>query len=213
MSDIAESIRVKGGLSTEIVSSEFFRWWLTIPDSQTRGWLGFNGRTDARDRIYEAYLKSKAVGPNGIAFAMASSPFHLCDLNIGLRDFYQILKDTYAKPLENIIDLLKQTGIPVKHITDKITGEHIEQTEEGIKILVRIKQGGHRTPKSFEGEYHDVSPGHSKFWTLTYIGGDKPFRATWGKISGQSQGHKDYTDQEAAELAREKTIHGNYVKQ
>lgn len=214
MNDLLNHQSIKGALSDAVTTSEFFKWWSTQPQSKTQGWLGFKGRTEARDRIYEAYLKSKAVGPNGIAFLMSSKPFHLSDLSdqIGLRDFHQVLKDTYPRPLPVLIDVLKEIGVPVKHINDEISGEHIDQTEEALGILVRLKQGGKRRPKDWEGVYHNTEPGHSKFWTLTYIGGATPFRATWGKIGKTDQGHKDYDEDEAYVLSLEKQQKG-YVKQ
>jgi hypothetical protein len=213
MNDLLEHMTFNGGLSEAITTCEFFKWWGTQYTAKKNSWLGCDLRTEARDRIFEAYLKSKAVGPNGIAYLMAARN-HIRDMHpdTSLRDFHQILKDNYPSPLPVLIDVLKEIGIPVKNIRDEIEGEHIDQTEEALKIMIRLKMGGKRQPKSFEGTYHNTTPGHSKFWTLTYIGGDKPYRATWGKIGKADQGHKDYVEQKATALAAVKQAEG-YVKQ
>lgn len=218
MNDMMIHQKVKGALSEAVTSSDFFKWWMSLPaDKTSKGWLGSSNRTDARDRVFEAYLKSKAVGPNGTAFLLAAQSDLLKDVTeqTNLREFFELVRENYPKPLPVLIDIVKASGVPVKHITDAITGEHVDGTEEAIKILVRLKQGGKRQPKIFEGIYHDTSPGHNKFWELTYIGGEKPYRATWGRIEKYPnvQGHKDYTEPEAADLAREKTLRGNYEKQ
>ncbi len=214
MNDLLNHQSIKGALTDAVTTSDFFKWWATQPQAKTQGYLGSATlRTDARDRIFEAYLKSKALGPNGIAFMLAPKHNPLCDLSpqMGLRDFHQVLKDTYPAPLLTLIDVLKAIGVPVKNVKDEITGEHIDQSEEALKIMVRVKMGGKRRAQSWEGTYHNTSPGHSKFWTLTYIG-EHMYRATWGKISKAVQGHKDYTEDEAYVLSLEKTVQGNYVK-
>ncbi len=215
MSDLLTHQKAKGALSEAVTTSDFYVWWMKQPASKGKGYLGSpNLRTDARDRIFEAYLKSKALGPNGIAFMLAPKHNPLCDVNpqTSLRDFHQVLKETYPNPLPVLIDMLKAIGVPVKDIKDEITGEHIDQSEEALKIMVRVKQGGKRQPKHFEGTYHNTDLGHYKFWTLTYIGGAEPYRATWGKIGKAVQGHKDYTEAKAAELASLKQREG-YEKQ
>lgn len=216
MTDLLTRQRLHGALSNEVVDSEFFKWWIANT-SCDQGYLGGSMRSAERDKVYEAYLKSKAVGPNGIAFLLASRFFSLNDVypQMDLKGFYEIIKNQYPMPLGNLIDLLRDCGIPVKQIGEKgITEEHITGTEEGVVILVRAKNGGHRVAKAFEGLYHNTEPGHSKFWELSYIGGNTPYRATWGRIENYPNimEKKDYTEQEAFELARKKRAKG-YIKQ
>ena len=208
MTTLADSVKLKGSLSEEVIRSEFFRWWATMPAAtKVNTYLGSDLRDRDHDRIFEAYLKSQAVGPNGIALLLSGKQGFKADLT--LREFFGCVKALYPNPLGNLIDILE---VPVKKISGKITEDQINEVEEAIKILVRLKQGGKRVPMSFEGVYHDTSPGHSKFWSLTYVSNNL-FRASWGKIGGSSQGTKDYTESEARELVRKKTTQGNYRKQ
>ena len=140
MSDLLERIQFNGGLSEAVTGSDFFLWWIKLPESRTNGYLGSSLRNPARDRVIEAYLKSKALGVNGIAFMLAIRKNHLDVNQVSLRDFYQFLKFTHPHPLAVLIDMIKAVGVPVKNIGDKITNKDIEESEEAIKLMVRIKR-------------------------------------------------------------------------
>ena len=209
---ILDRVKIRGGLSEAVVGSDFFKWWeaSTQPRVAT-SYLLSNIRNESFDRLMEKYLASKAVGPEGIALLLASKGSSIKS-NATLRLFLDEVKNKYPNPLGVIIDLISDVGLPVKHIKDEVTVKHIEDTEANIKLIIRLKNDGRRTPMSFEGTYHCEEPGHSKFWEITFIG-NNTYRASWGRIGKEPQGVKDYTESEASKLAREKVSVKGYVKQ
>lgn len=217
MSVLQES-KMRGNLSADLFGCEFYRWWTSAASAMNDNvYFISQQRTDSRDKIIEAYLRSKGLGSNGVAMLLASPMAFQWLAGIkqdstSLREFLNRAQKNLPDPLAMVLDILTSSFIPVKPISNKITEQHLNDSEEGIKILVRLKQGGKRMPMAFEGEYRNEEPGHSKFWTVSYIGGGTPFRASWGKIGHLPQGHKDYTEAEVRDLVRDKTVNGGYVK-
>lgn len=215
---ILQAASMKGGFSDEVASCEYYKWFMN-EGGDTFGYWASDMRTPARDRIIEAYLKSQGAGSNAIAMLLSGKENREMMKDVteetSLRDFLDMVKKHYPSesPLPVLIDILRACDIPVKHVSNEVQSKHVTEVEEGIKILVRLRQGGKRQPLSFEGLYQDTSDGHNKFWEVKYISNNL-FRAGWGRIENYPnvQDHKDYTEAEASTVARKKITQGNYVK-
>jgi len=216
-----ELLMIRGGFSQEMVDSDFFRWWTEAHYHGGDCYLLSAARTDDRDKVFEAWVKAQGLGPEARALLLAGAEsgqviIHRNGEDTTLREFLEDVK--YKYPLGSIvpklIDVLIKCGIPVKHISDAgVADKHIADIEDGIKIMVRLKQGGKRKSLPFEGRYDNTDDGCDKFWEVHFTG-DGKFRASWGpRVNYPNiQGYKDYTESEAASLAREKITKGSYVK-
>jgi hypothetical protein len=216
--NIVEQSKLRGNLSYDIFGCEFFMWWASLRQTMNENIYFLSPkRTDSRDKIIEAYLRSKGLGNNGVAMVLASTVAFQWLSNVNedttLREFLEMAK-SMTNPLAMVLEILIHANVPVKPLSEKITEEHLNDSEEGIKILVRLKQGGKRVKMGFEGRYDCTEEGHDKFWEVTYVGGEKPFRASWGprRFFPKAQGHKDYTEAEVRDLVRKKTMQGGYSK-
>ena len=164
----------------------FYRWWSTQQNHPATSYYYSPQRNASRDKMYQSlYLRFKGLGSKwrglGIGFSFISGWLDKIKEDTGAGNSQISLKITFPDPLATVIEMLVVSFVPVKTLGDKITEQHLKDTEEGIKILVRLKMGGNRMPMAFEGEYRK---GDSKYWKVSYRGGETPFQATsWGVVS------------------------------
>jgi len=223
---IMDKAKLKGYLSNETVSSDFFEFY-TAKD-MVGGYLGSADRTMFRDKAMETYLRIKGLRDNGIAFILAgkdgSKMMALINESTSPNEFIEKMKSTFSNPLTTVYEIVYESGIkslsPIKDIPNETNKEEIE---EAIKLFIRMKRDGVKAPapkakaptreNSWEGRYEHTTDGHDKFWEINQNAWRKySFTARWGKNGRPPQGTKDdYGYDDAVKLVREKLAKG-YVK-
>lgn len=202
----------KGGFSASLTDCEMFKF---AERSKMRGYIGSSIRTDPRDKIIEAYLKSKALGVNGSTLIMSSKPADKIASKVKesttLRDFLEILKVELADPFTTIYEVVKGTNIkPLTPIGKDILDINVAEVEESVKLYIELKGAKKPQPEgySWEGRYECKEGSSNKFWVI-HQKSNGFFEASWGKNGHMPQGTKEYTREEALKLVREKTTRSN----
>ena len=128
----------QGGLSQELTDSEFFKWYIHLPKvaiSQQR-WLDSNQRVARRDRIFEAYLKSEACGPEARALMISTSTFgDTINEDMKIEPFLDALKRFYPNPLNFLIQKMAECNIKLE---DAESNE--QQLEKAVQKYVQVKR-------------------------------------------------------------------------
>ena len=136
--DALELSQKQGSLSEELTDSDFFKWYVTLPNvaPSQRRWLNSDQRNARRDRIFEAYLKSEACGPEARALLLSSSPFgDTINTDTKIEPFLDALKRFYPNPLKWLINKMAERNITLE---DAHSNE--QQLEDAIKRYVQVKK-------------------------------------------------------------------------
>lgn len=221
---LIDKAKLVGGLSADVTNSDFFKAYTT--GDKVGGYIGSEQRNPDRDKIIEAYLKSKGCLPNAATFLLASKMgaklMDKVSKETSLREFLEIIKQTFDAPVHLIYELLKNANIhELTRLNKELTEDNVKSAEEGIKRYLQIKNGkvkdvtptkrSSNFPHSFEGRYEYTEGTSNKFWEI-YENSNGKFTAKWGRIERGVQDSKDdYLYSEAADVARKKVQKG-YVK-
>jgi hypothetical protein len=221
---ILDKAKLIGGLSTDLTNSDFFKAFTA--GEKVGGYIGSEQRTPDRDKIIEAYLKSKGCLPNSSAFLLGSKAgaklMDKVSKETKLREFLEIAKSTFESPIPTIYELLKSANIhELSHLNNKLKEENIRDAEEGIKKYLKLKNGKvtevnpsasiKKGKAPFEGRYENTEGTSNKFWEI-YENNNGLYTAEWGRIERGVQGSKDdYSYSEARYVASKKLANG-YVK-
>lgn len=224
---IIDKTKLKGGFSTELVDSAFFKYW-TKQDEVT-GYIGSPERNDFRDKAIENWLSKASKTfphPNSVAFLLASKPsfkmMNKVSADTPPMEYVTLIKSTFSTPMKTVWEILYQTGIKaLSPIKDPINDTNLAELEEGIKLFLKMKEGK-PLPKvkevrqfQFLGRYENTEPGHNKFWDhnkfweVSATPGTSLFTSRWGKIGSYPHGFKDdYTYDEITKFVRQKEAKG-----
>jgi len=139
--EVLEIAQLQGNLSQELVQSEFFTWYTSLPkETFQKRWLMDPKREPRRDRIFEAYLKSEACGPEARALIIATSTFgDTINDDIKIEPFFESLKRYLPNPLNFLLSKMNECNIVLKK------GDSNEaQLEDAVKRYVEIKRNAKR---------------------------------------------------------------------
>lgn len=142
MPELMNLLALQGSLSPELTSSKMFRWWVGVGfKAKTKCWLNSTHRSPARDRIFEKYLVSRGIGPNGRAYILASllTPA-LAEMTVELElpDFLNCVKLAYPDPVKLLMEVLVSGETDVKEIKGDFTEENQASIETCLETLISI---------------------------------------------------------------------------
>jgi predicted DNA-binding WGR domain protein len=223
--NVIDKAKVLGGLSSDLTESDFFKAFTA--GEKIGGYVGSEERTPERDKIIEAYLKSKGCLPNSSAFLLGSKKagkmMDKVSKETSLRDFLEIVKETFDAPIPAIYEVLMGANIhELSKLGKELKRENVTDAEEGVKVYLKLKDGkitkvSKSTAKpvrrlDFEGRYECTKGNHNKFWEI-YANPNGLFTAKWGRIERGVQDSKDdYTEEEARKVVKVKVHSKGYRK-
>jgi predicted DNA-binding WGR domain protein len=226
--NVIDKAKLLGGLSSDLTESDFFKAYTA--GERVGGYIGSEQRNPDRDKIIEAYLKSKGCLPNSSAFLLGSKKgakmMEKVSQDTPLRDFLGKVQETFDAPIPTIYEVLNAANIhQLSKLGKELKKENVTDAEEGVKVYLRIKNGKitevkNNTTKNkparnrydFEGRYECTKGNHNKFWEV-HQNADGTFTASWGRIErGVQDSKNDYTLEEVRKVVAAKTGSKGYRK-